>query len=141
MTEALEFVEVGGKQYRVIKTGRAQAEQALGLVRWISKHGAKAMQSIIPADGAEKKVGAASGIEFLAKFIDALDADALIDLFTVLVGCSPEDSEVYFDIAILVDLVMETYNRQQSLRRLIDRFFSSGNSIVASEAASSTTSE
>jgi hypothetical protein len=141
MTEALEFVEVGGKQYRVIKTGRAQAEQALGLVRWISKHGAKAMQSITPTDGAEKKVGAAGGIEFLAKFIDALDADALIDLFTVLVGCPPEDSEVYFDIAILVDLVMETYNHQQSLRRLIDRFFSSGNSIVASEAVSSTTSE
>lgn len=125
MSDAIEFVEVGGKQYRVIKAGRAQAEQVLGLTRWISKHGSKAMKSVNSGD---KEKTASGGIEFLTRFIDALDADALIDLFTVLVGCPPEDSEVYFDVAILVDVVIEVYNRNTSLRRLVDRFFSSGNS-------------
>lgn len=136
MSEVIEFVEVGGTQYRVIKTGRAQAEQVLGLTRWISKHGSKAMNVV----SGENKPAGESGIAFLTRFIDALDADALIDLFAVLVGCPQEDAEVYFDVAILVDTVIEVYQRNQSLRRLVDRFFSSGNSEKDTES-NSTTSE
>jgi len=130
MSETLEFVTVGEKKYAVIKTGRAQAEQVLGLTRWIYQHGKKAMSGMtVDADDSADT----TGIEFLGRLVSGLDTDALIDLFTVLIGCPREDSEVYFDVALLVDVVTEVYERNQSLRRLVERFFSSSNSKDNSE--------
>ena len=136
MSEPLEMVTVGSEEYRVIKTGRAQAEQVLGITRWISRHGTRAMAAL----NADKKLAGAdmSGIEFFGKFIEAMDADALIDLFGALIGCPKEDSEVYFDVAILIDVALETFERQPSVRRLIDRFFSGGNSKPVTDELSTT---
>jgi hypothetical protein len=121
MGEATEFVEVGGKKYVVIKMGRAQAEQVLAISRWISAHGFKVM-SVAGAQG--QSIQADNAFEFLSKIIDLLTADALIDLFVALVGCPKEDAEIYFDIGILVDVILMVYEEQPAVRRLIDRFFS-----------------
>lgn len=133
--EQIETIEVGGKEYRIIKTGRAQAEQVIQLTRWISKYGIPALNSM-NTDG----IDAENGLAFITTVVEQLDADALIDLFIVLVGCSEEDAEVYFDVAILIEVAIEVYNRQPALRRIIERFFSAQDSEETSEE-SSTTSE
>lgn len=125
MSDVMEFVELGGKKFRVIKTGRAQAEQVVGLTRWLSNHGAKAFAQI-QSDGSFGDN--MSGMEIFIKFLGVLDTDAVMDLFVVLIGCSKEDAEIHFDIAIMVDVAIEVYQRQTSLRRLLDRFFSQSNS-------------
>lgn len=132
MSEAIDYVELNGKRYAVIKTGRAQAEQVLLVTRWISRHGVQAMQAI------QTDSLSASGIEFLGKFVEALTPDALIDLFIALVGCPKEDAELYFDIAVLIDVAMQVYERQPAVRRLVERFFSTPNSASISDERSTT---
>jgi hypothetical protein len=131
------IVVVNEKEYQVIKTGRAQAEQVVQLTRWISKHGVKAIKSMQSADGS---VTFGDNTELLGKVADALTTDALIDLFQLLIGCSKEDAELFFDISVLVDVAVEVYNRQTAVRKLVGRFFSGINS-GADSGASSTTSE
>lgn len=127
MSEPINTVVVNEKEYQVIKTGRAQAEQVLGLTRWIYKHGAKAAKGMQGTNVADT-----TGIAFIGELIMSLDADALIDLFQVLVGCPKEDAELYFDVATLVEVVIEVYERQPSVKRLVERFFSNGNSTPTS---------
>lgn len=136
MSEQLDSVVVGGQEYRVIKTGRAQAEQVAGLAKWISKHGTRAFRNmnINPQDQG-------SGLQIVLMFIESLDADALVDLFTVMVGCPKEVSEVYFDIADLVDVVINVYERNNSLKKLIDRFFSSASSTNTTQEPSTTSEQ
>lgn len=134
MGEVLEFVTIGDKEYRVIKTGRAQAEQVAHLTRWLSVHGARAIARV--QEDANLMGENLSGVESFVRFLGVLDADAIIDLFIVLTGCTKEEAEVYFDIAIMVDVAIEVYNRQTSLRRLLDRFFSQSNSGSTSEEPS-----
>jgi hypothetical protein len=137
MSDVQDFIEINGKPYSVVKTGRAQAEQVVQVTRWISRHGVKAIQSV---QSDSLSLEGASGIEFLGKFVEALTPDALIDLFVVLVGCPKEDAEVYFDIAVLVDVALQVHERQPAVRRLVERFFSTPNS-ASDMVASSTTSE
>jgi len=125
-------VLVGEKEYRVIKSGRAQAEQVVAVTRWISRHGTRALK-VMQSDG---EAMSGSGIEFLGKFVEALDADALIGLFQALTGCSQEEAELYFDIATLVDVAFAVYEGQPSVRRLIDRFFSTPKSEQPSDELS-----
>jgi hypothetical protein len=124
-----KLVTVGEKEYQVIKTGRAQAEQVVLISRWISKYGFRALKNI-SKDGT---VEVESGVDFISQIIDNLTADALIELFVALIGCSKEDAEVYFDIAVLIDVLVEVYNNQPAVRKLIDRFFSGTQSQVASQ--------
>lgn len=138
MTDQLDVVEVGGNKYQVIKTGRAQAEQVLLISRWISKHGIKAIQSL---QAENQKLEISNSFDFLDKVIEALSADALVDLFIAVVGCSKEDGELYFDIAILIDVLVQTYERQPTVRRLVERFFSTPDSEGGNSGESSTTSE
>ncbi len=134
--EVLEYIEVGGKQYPVVKTGRAQARQVIQLTKWLSKHGYRAARSI----KSDKSVEELDGIEFIVRFLEELDDDALIDLFTALVGCEKEDSEVYFDIAVLIEIAVQTYKSQPAVQKMLDRFFSPPNS-TENPQGSSTTSE
>lgn len=120
MGEQLDYVKVGDKDYAVIKTGRAQAEQALRITRWITKYGLPAVAGAAK-DG---EVKAESTMAFLGVITESLTADAVIDLFAALVGCSREESEAHFDIGTLIDVAVEVYNRQPSIRRVLDRFFS-----------------
>jgi hypothetical protein len=121
------MIEVGGKEYQVVKTGRAQAEQVLGLSRWIARHGIVVLKKI-RNDKKEIVIDEGQGIDFLVQIVENLSADALIDLFEVLVGCSKEDAEVYFDVATLIDVAITVYDEQPSVRRLAERFFSAPNS-------------
>jgi hypothetical protein len=128
-----DLIEVGGKEYRVVKTGRAQAQQVVRMTKWISKHGMRAIKEMrrdIPSSSMEDM----SGVEFLGAFVEALDEDALIDLFMALIGCDKEDAEVYFDISILIDVAILVYNHQPALQKLIDRFLSTSNSEPSSPA-------
>lgn len=137
MSEQLDYVEVGEKKYAVIKIGRAQAEQVLLVTKWIAKHGIPAFQKA-RTDG--KDFTSENAIAFISDIVEYLTADALIDLFTAMVGCSKEESELYFDISILVEVVIEVYNRQPAVRRLLDRFFFTED-LVVELPESSTTSE
>lgn len=85
MSEKLEVVVVGDSEYRVIKTGRAQAEQVLSLTRWLSKHGLKAIREM---QGDKDTLEFGNGFEFLTNFLDHLSVDAVIDLFQTLTGCT-----------------------------------------------------
>lgn len=114
-----EFVLVGEKEYAVVKTGRAQAEQVVYLSKWLAKYGQGIFSSM-------KDIGSddAGGLTFITMLLESLSADALIDLFIVLVGCAKEDAEVYFDVSILVDVLVDVYENQPAVKRLIERFFS-----------------
>jgi hypothetical protein len=137
MSEQMEFVEVGESKYRVIKMGRAQAEQVLELTRWFSKHGMKAIREVQAENG---NVNTDNGIEFLTTLLEHLTVDAVIDLFQAVTGCTKEEAEVYFDIATLVDVTIAIYEGQPAVKRLIERFFSQPSS-TSSSVESSTISE
>jgi hypothetical protein len=134
--EVAEYVvDVGGKEFQVIKTGRAQARQVVQLTRWVAEHGYRAARNI------KDTSGKTSGVEFLAKFVEALDENAMIDLFTALIGCEKEDSELYFDVAILVDAAIAIYTKQPAVQRLVERFFSTDNSSITTEESSTMSEE
>jgi len=118
----MNTVTIGKNEYKMIKTGRAQAEQVLALTRWISKYGLSAIKQLQDEGGGE--IAADTGWEFLSKIVEYLTADALIDLFQAMTGCTKKEAEEYFDIAILIDVIIEVYEGNPSVRRLIDRFFS-----------------
>lgn len=126
-----ETVKVGEKEYVVIKTGRAQAEQVLHVSKWIATHGMAAIEAL-SADG--KDVQSETGIEFLWELINSLTPDALIDMFVAVTGCTKEEAELYFDVGTLVDAAVMIYEKQPSVRRLIERFFSTPASEEAPQA-------
>lgn len=122
-------VVIDGKSYQLIKTGRAQAEQVILVTKWISRHGIPALKELQKTGGLENTT---NSIEFVGVLIEALSADALLDLFTVIIGCSAEVAETHFDAAVLIDGLVTVYDKQPVIRRLIERFFST----PASEAES-----
>lgn len=134
MSEADVVVIVGEKKYKVIKTGRAQAEQVLEIGRWLSKYGVSAVEELKKKN--DGKLEFEGGIEFLSAIVDVLTADALLDLFQALVGCTKEEAEEYFDISILVDVVVAIFQTNNSIRRLLERFFSTPNSSPTTEESS-----
>lgn len=135
------MVVVGGVEYQVVKTGRAQAEQALGITRWIGKYGIPIIDRL-RNDKDEVVIDEGRGMDFLIQILENLTADALIDLFQALVGCSQAAAEVHFDVATLIEVALTVYNEQPSIRRLIERFFSEPSlPEVQSSDESSTTSE
>lgn len=133
----LNTVTVGGVDYKVIKTGRAQAQQVVVITKWLSRYGLPAFEKMA-GDGNSKFDNA---FDLLNLLVDSLSEDALIDLFTAAVGCPPEVSEEHFDVATLLDVVIEIYNEQPAVRRLLDRFFSTPDTGQENSAESSTTSE
>lgn len=131
--ETSTLMEVGGKQYELVKTGRAQADQVIQLTRWITKHGSKAVAAF-----SGEQINSSSGLSFLGNLVASLDGDALIDLFVTVVGCEKEDAEIYFDVAILIESVMIVYEKQPTIKRLVDRFFSNSNLKDSMEDTSTT---
>jgi len=132
------YVEVCGEQFKVVKTGRAQAEQVVLLGRWLSTYGAKVVTKALPEDGDIEKAGVGS---IVSNIIENLSADALLDLFVVVIGCSPEQAEECFDIAVLIDAAMEVYEKSPAVKRLIQRFFSPQPSTPSTEESSTTSEE
>ena len=133
MSESLEFVEVGGKNYRVIKKGREQAQQVVMVSRWLGTYGPGLVAGLQGNDGSFE---VESGFSFIGQILENLTSDALVDLFSVLLGCSKKVAEEHFDIGILVDVLVEVYDGQPGIRRVIDRFFSTPESEEPTEDSS-----
>jgi len=127
------YIEVGGKQYKMVKTGRAHAEQVVLLTKWLGMYGPDLLKGL-QTDDVEGEEG--GGLVMITQILANITSDALIDLFHVLIGCSKKDSEKYFDIGILVEVTMDVYENQPGIRRLIDRFFSTEESEEPTEDSS-----
>ena len=132
MSETKIGLEVGGKNYQIIKTGREHAEQVVMLTRWLGMYGPTLLEGVQGSDDAVES----TGIEMITTVLGNVTSDALIDLFQVMVGCNKKDAEKYFDIGILVDVSLEVYESQPGIRRLIDRFFSTDESTESTEDSS-----
>jgi hypothetical protein len=70
----------------------------------------------------------AGGIEVIGVILEQLDADALIELFSLLFGCGIEVAREEFDVAILVDGAFAMYENSPAIKRVLNRFFSSSSS-------------
>lgn len=133
MSETKEgYIEVGGKQYEIVKTGRAHAEQVVLLTRWLGTYGPGLLEGV---QGSEEDIST-SGVDMITSVLENVTSDALIDLFQVLVGCNKKDAEKYFDVGILVDVALDVYENQPGIQRLINRFFSTDESTESTEDSS-----
>ena len=120
MTETV--FEIGGQSYSVVKKGIAQATQVSLLGGWLAKYGTSAYRAV---QGSDKN---ANGLEIVGVIMEQLDADALIELFSLLFGCGIEVAREEFDIAILIDGCFSLYENSPAIKRVLNRFFSSSSS-------------
>ena len=131
-------VEVADKTFELVKTGREQAEQVVALGKWVNQYGLPALEGMMNEEG---EVTFEGGLDLLQGIIGSLTADALIDLFVVILGCSKKFANENFDIAILIDAVFEVYDAQPSLGKVLSRFFSQTTSTENSEEPSTISEE
>ena len=131
-------VEVADKTFELVKTGREQAEQVVALGKWVNQYGLPALEGMMNEEG---EVTFEGGLDLLQGIIGSLTADALIDLFVVILGCSKKFANENFDIAILIDAVFEVYDAQPSLGRVLSRFFSQTTSTENTEEPSTISEE
>jgi len=132
-----EILYVNGKPFKLVTQGRAQAVQVQGLVKWASKYGADIFNELQKANN----VNSEGGIGFLLGLLEFVTDDALVDLFRALSGCTQEEAELYFDAATLVEAGIVVYEKHPTVRRLLDRFFSTSDSESDDQPESSMTSE
>ncbi len=110
--------EIAGHEYNVVKKGIAQAEQVTRLGAWLAQYGTQAYRAVNASD--EK----AQGIEIVGVILQQFTPQALIELFSMIFGCTTEVAEAEFDIATLVDGCVSIYENSSSIQRLVSRFFS-----------------
>lgn len=134
MSESVNFV-VAGKEFDLVKSGRDQAEQVVQLGKWINTYGIPALSSMMNDAG---EISFTGGIDLLGDIISALSADALVDLFVVVLGCSKRFANEHFDVSSLIDAITIVYDEQPSISRLLARFFSADSSEESSEEPSTT---
>lgn len=125
-------VIIEGIEYNLLKRGRAQAEQLIALGRWINQYGIPAATGMQDDKG---EISFNSGTELLTKVLDVLTPDALLALFSLIVGCKSSVSEDNFDVGILIDALTYVYNNNPVVARAIKRFFSGGSSESVTETA------
>lgn len=118
-------ITVNGVEFELIKRGRAQAVQVYSLGQWLSRYGG-ILVSIFTEKPEELDIS--EGLAFFGNILGSIEPDALLDLYEIAFGCTEEFCEENFDIADLVDAVMMIYNEHPTIRRLVDRFFSTNNS-------------
>lgn len=116
-------IEVGEKTYDLNKKGRSQAEQISNLIRWLSKYGTDIAEEITNEDGDVSVPGNTQ--EIFSVLNGVVSADALIDLFVVVVGCSEKEADEHFDIIYLIDGVQALLMQERYIK-VINRFFSTG---------------
>lgn len=129
----MSTIEVGGQEFQLVKTGRNQAEQVVLIGKWLSQYGLAALNELADEEG---NIVIEGGIEMIGTIIEQLSADALIDLFSLIIGCPKSFAEKHFDIAILIDALMTVYESQASFQRVISRFFSPTTSTSDTEESS-----
>jgi len=130
--EKVTTVKVGGKEYELIKTGFAQAQQVSALAGWFGQHGQPLFAGLGKAQ--EKDAGTA---ETLLAALGSVSPEALVGLFDVVVGCGPKDAREHFDLEILIDGIMGFFENP-AIRRVIERFFSSNEQSDQTENSSTT---
>ena len=119
--EFVTTVEVAGEEYELIKKGAPQADQIRHILKWMSTY----LSGIIAEFTNEKGELEFDNIFILfGKVSDVVSTQALLELFSLVVGCSPEVTQEHFDIAILIDAVDVVWNNHPSFARVIKRFFS-----------------
>ena len=120
MTETV-FV-IGGQEYNVVKRGVAQAQQVSHMGGWLAKYGTQAYRA---AQGTNTTAG---GLEVIGVVLECFDADALLELFSLLFGCGMDVAREEFDISVLIDGAFAIYENSPAIKRLLNRFFSSSSS-------------
>ena len=129
----MTVIEVGGQEFELVKTGRNQAEQVVQIGQWLSLYGLAALKELADEEG---NIHIEDGIVMIGTILEQLSADALIDLFSLIIGCPKSFAEKHFDIGILLDAVMTVYESQAAFQRVISRFFSQTTSTNNSEESS-----
>lgn len=130
-------VTIVGKKYNLVKRGKEQAVQVVELGRWINKYGIPAALGMADDKG---NIAFEDGMQLLSKVIEAVSPEALLSLFTTIVGCSDSVTDKYFDVGVLVDALVYVYENQPVVSKVIKRFFSGGSSVDSTESESSTIS-
>jgi len=115
------LVMVGEKQYSLVKRGRKQAEQVAQLTGWLTKYGQTFIDVLTNAEG-EIEFGTIG--DMIMKLAGVVSADALIDLYVLVTGCSKSEADEWFDVAQLIDITVELFEKQESFKKVLNRFFS-----------------
>ncbi len=131
-------VTVADRTFELVKSGREQAEQVVSLGKWMNQYGLPALEGMMNEEG---EVEFSGGLDLLQEIIEGLTADALIDLYIVVFGCSKKFADEHFDIAVLIDAIVEVYEAQPSLGKVLSRFFSQTTSVENSDESSTTSEE
>ncbi len=114
-------VILDGKEYPLIKKGKAQADQVIKFTRWLSEYALPIFQGFATPDGSVPDMGYA---ELIAIILEKLSTEALVELFAVVVGCSSKTANQEFDIGVLIDSATVVWEHQPGLQRIVNRFFS-----------------
>lgn len=118
----MEKIVVGNSEYPLVKKGRAQAEQIEDLLQWLGSYGGKFFDEMTNAEG---EVEINTSIPLLIEDVSrVVTADALIELYIVVTGCTEEEAEEHFDVAQLIDVTIEVFEQQESFKKVVNRFFS-----------------
>ena len=83
MEDNANMLEVAGKEFDLVKTGRDQAEQVIQLGKWVNTYGVPALQGMMNDEG---EISFSSGFDLLGDVLQTLTADALIDLYVFILG-------------------------------------------------------
>ena len=117
-----ETVEVGGKEYTLIKTGAEQAVQVSGLLNWLGNYGEK-IAAVIAEDSDDSALAQMNDAWQMVSLIGKISSpEALVDLFSVAIGCSKKVSVEHFSINILVDGVLVMLS-QEEYAKVVSCFF------------------
>lgn len=130
-------IEIEGQLWNLVRRGRAQAEQIHALGKWLYEHGGALIEAISTRGIDEDDLS--TGLRMVSTALSKVTADAMLDLYVVLLGCPLEFAEENFDIADLIDVIMQVYKEHPTIKKIVDRFFSDNSSDVG-EAENSTTS-
>lgn len=114
-------ITIAGKEYELVKRGRAQAEQAIKFSHWLTKYALPLFEQFVTPEGDAPDL---DYVELFSLILDGLSVDALIDLFILLTGCNKKEADEHFEIGILFDAAGVVWDNQPGLRRVVQRFFS-----------------
>lgn len=119
IVESKVIFDTTEKEYGLVKRGREQASQIVRLSTWLSKYGSKVMEKLYRED--EKKNPTTN--ELILNMVGVLDEAALLDAFTLITGCTKKEADEEFDIAVLIEAAIETFNQNESFTKVLNRFF------------------
>ena len=115
-----KVIKIEGQQFNLVKKGYSQAVQLTQIGAWLSKYGLNIATKVTEF---QKENENANGTLLLLKVLDAMTPEALIDLFTVSIGCDHDFAMENYDTGTLVDAAIVIYNNQPAIQKAINRFF------------------